>query len=89
MSRFGGLEVACPLRKLKAAGPIPDGVDRFSGCEEIVQEGYVTCQEPSRTIVDEDRSGRPVLIATKPTEQQVEELVRADRRGRIDRIPMA
>ncbi|GFY59659.1 hypothetical protein TNIN_210081 [Trichonephila inaurata madagascariensis] len=35
-------------------------------------------------IVDEDRSGHPVLIPTKSTEQQVEELIQADRRETID-----
>ncbi|GFQ90228.1 uncharacterized protein TNCT_216001 [Trichonephila clavata] len=34
-------------------------------------------------IVDEDRSGHPVLIVTKSTEQQVEKLIRPDRRVTI------
>ncbi|GFU14509.1 uncharacterized protein TNCV_3251361 [Trichonephila clavipes] len=40
-------------------------------------------------IVDEDRSGRPVLIATQLSEQQVDELIRADRRVTIDSIVTA
>ncbi|GFQ89055.1 uncharacterized protein TNCT_458931 [Trichonephila clavata] len=40
-------------------------------------------------IVHEDRSGCSVLIATIPTEQQVEELIRADRRVTIDSIAAA
>ncbi|GFQ75332.1 hypothetical protein TNCT_520891 [Trichonephila clavata] len=40
-------------------------------------------------VVHEDRSGRPVLIATKSREQQVEELIRVDRRGTIDSIATA
>ncbi|GFW33519.1 HTH_48 domain-containing protein [Trichonephila clavipes] len=32
-ARFGGLEVARPLRKPEVAGSTPAGVDRFSGCE--------------------------------------------------------
>ncbi|GFY01798.1 uncharacterized protein TNCV_1467892 [Trichonephila clavipes] len=40
-------------------------------------------------IVDEDRSGRPVLIATKSTEQQVEGLILADRRVTINSIATA
>ncbi|GFT26460.1 hypothetical protein TNCV_3603261 [Trichonephila clavipes] len=40
-------------------------------------------------IVDEDQSGRRVLISTKSIEQQVEELVRADRRVIIESISTA
>ncbi|GFX44491.1 hypothetical protein TNCV_4713171 [Trichonephila clavipes] len=40
-------------------------------------------------IVDDDRSGRPVLFATKSTKQQVKELIRNDRRVTIDYIAMA
>ncbi|GFY63888.1 hypothetical protein TNIN_133791 [Trichonephila inaurata madagascariensis] len=38
---------------------------------------------------DEDRSDRPVLIATKSTEQRVEELIRANRKVAIDSIVTA
>ncbi|GFY46284.1 hypothetical protein TNIN_187421 [Trichonephila inaurata madagascariensis] len=38
------------------------------------------------TIADDDRSVRPVLIPTKSTEQQVEELIWAGRRVTIDSI---
>ncbi|GFV01924.1 hypothetical protein TNCV_4978751 [Trichonephila clavipes] len=31
--QLGGLEVACPLRKLEVAGSIPEGVDRHSEWE--------------------------------------------------------
>ncbi|GFU58695.1 hypothetical protein TNCV_932411 [Trichonephila clavipes] len=37
-------------------------------------------------IVGEDRIGRPVLIAPKSTEQQLEELIRTDRKVTIDRM---
>ncbi|GFY79105.1 hypothetical protein TNIN_127911 [Trichonephila inaurata madagascariensis] len=37
-------------------------------------------------IVGEDRSERPVLIAIKSAEQQVEELICADRRVTFDNI---
>ncbi|GFY64267.1 hypothetical protein TNIN_90821 [Trichonephila inaurata madagascariensis] len=37
-------------------------------------------------IVDEDQSRRPVLVSTKLIEQQVEELILADRRMAFDSI---
>ncbi|GFY72273.1 hypothetical protein TNIN_390411 [Trichonephila inaurata madagascariensis] len=40
-------------------------------------------------MVDEDRNGRPVLIAAKSTEQQLEEFIRADRRVTINSITTA
>ncbi|GFY46617.1 hypothetical protein TNIN_281391 [Trichonephila inaurata madagascariensis] len=42
-----------------------------------------------KAVDDEDRSGRPVMIAIESTEQQVEEFIRADRRVTIDNLAMA
>ncbi|GFU80450.1 hypothetical protein TNCV_3845341 [Trichonephila clavipes] len=40
-------------------------------------------------IIEEDRIGRPILVATKSTAQQVEELIRADQTVIIGSIAMA
>ncbi|GFQ80529.1 uncharacterized protein TNCT_449351 [Trichonephila clavata] len=42
-----------------------------------------------RSKIVDDQGGRPVLIVTKSTEQQVEEFIRADRRVTIDSISTA
>ncbi|GFR05356.1 hypothetical protein TNCT_267351 [Trichonephila clavata] len=60
----------------------------------VYEENFLSCKsmydwlqkffQGRSKIVAEDRSGHPVLIVTKSTEQQVEEFIPADRRVTTD-----